>query len=375
MAVTITAAAIAAAIRLGDSAEETAEVTRLLEFATETVQRYAAEAPTVAQNEACVRLVGYLFDQPFTSRDGAFSNSMRNSGAGRLLLPWRIHRAGSTAEAVAAAQAAVGSADNPVTDVTTDAVAGTLTVTFADGTSRTDTLPAGAGGVDATARAAAAAAQATADTKDDAYPWATEGNDDIHVPEDKLTNAHDIVARANAQSALDTSAANARKLMPPSPAEAANGTATAIRGWTAALISTLVDARVALEAAPAPSGGGIGHWYEMGQLLLNPVVAEVAGNMTLRSDGLGQFADAAAVRTAVGDGSIAMIMLQRSDSDAQVPAAIAPNFTSSAGANYAIQFVFPNSDRATVRFKTTGIEITPHFAKASTVRFDLAVFA
>ena len=35
---------------------------------------------------------------------------------GRSLLPFRVHRAGSTGDAVAAAQEAVGTTGNPVTD-------------------------------------------------------------------------------------------------------------------------------------------------------------------------------------------------------------------------------------------------------------------
>ena len=139
MAVTITSTALAAAIRLGDSAEETAEVSRLLLFATETITKYAPLAPDVVQNEACVRLCAFLFDMPYAARDGAFANSMRNSGAGRMLLPYRVHRAGSTAEAVEAAQQAVGTVANPVIGVAV--VAGELVVTFADGTSHKRCAP------------------------------------------------------------------------------------------------------------------------------------------------------------------------------------------------------------------------------------------
>ena len=41
-----------------------------------------------------MRIVGYLFDQPTASRGSAFANAIRNSGAGRMLLPYTIHRAG-----------------------------------------------------------------------------------------------------------------------------------------------------------------------------------------------------------------------------------------------------------------------------------------
>ena len=105
MAVDLTVAALAAALRLGASAEETAEATRLLGYATTAVETYAPAAPANVQNEAVIRLAGYLFDQPLASRGAAYANAARNSGALRMLLPYRIHRAGSTAEATAAAQA------------------------------------------------------------------------------------------------------------------------------------------------------------------------------------------------------------------------------------------------------------------------------
>ena len=110
-----------------------------------------------------MRLAGYLFDQPNAGRGLPFANAGRNSGAWAILLPFRVHRAGSTGEAVAAAQVAVGSPGNPVTNVAISG--GNLVVTFDDGTTRDETLPAGmtGDGADQTARDAAADAQATAD--------------------------------------------------------------------------------------------------------------------------------------------------------------------------------------------------------------------
>ena len=193
MAVDLTVAALAAALRLGDSAEETAEATRLLGYATTAVETYAPAAPANVQNEAVIRLAGYLFDMPMAARGAAYANAARNSGALRMLLPWRIHRAGSTAEATAAAAAVFGSVANPVIGVTVDQSAGTLTVTFADGSTETDDLPGGMAsdaGVDQTARnaaaaasTAAAAAQATANTKDDAWAWARIGSNTLIPPE------------------------------------------------------------------------------------------------------------------------------------------------------------------------------------------------
>lgn len=99
MSVTITATELAAALRLGDSAEETAEATRLLEYSTEAVTRHAPGASDVAHNESVIRLASYFFDQPNAGRGSAYANALRNSGAGRILLAYREHRAGSTAGA------------------------------------------------------------------------------------------------------------------------------------------------------------------------------------------------------------------------------------------------------------------------------------
>ena len=104
MAVTITVEGLRAALRLNDTPEETAEVTRLLAYASEAVVKHVPDAPNVAQNEAVRRLSGYLFDQPEAGRGMAYANAMRSSGAARMLLPYRVHRAGYS-DAVEAAQA------------------------------------------------------------------------------------------------------------------------------------------------------------------------------------------------------------------------------------------------------------------------------
>ena len=99
MAVTLTQAALSAALRLGSTTEETAEATRLLAYATEAVTKHAPDAPDTAHNEAVIRLSGYLFDQPNAGRGMGYANALRNSGAASMLLAYRIHRAGSVAEA------------------------------------------------------------------------------------------------------------------------------------------------------------------------------------------------------------------------------------------------------------------------------------
>lgn len=195
MAVTITTDDLRAALRLGNTNEETRELERIRSYAIVAVLRYAPGAPDVAHDEAVVRLSAYLFDQPTVSRGDAYANALRSSGAARMLVPYRIHRAGSTAEAVAEAQAAAP-AGNPVTNVT---VAGAeLLVTFADGTIDTHALTA----VDQTARdtanAAGAAAMARTTPAEAATAargvtadWAEVANTE-QIPLDKLGNVPSV---------------------------------------------------------------------------------------------------------------------------------------------------------------------------------------
>ena len=96
MGVTVDAAALRAALRLGDTTEETAEATRILASASALVVKHAPNAPTEIQNEAVVRAAGWLFDMPAAQRTAAGGDVLRSSGALALLLPWRVHRAGST---------------------------------------------------------------------------------------------------------------------------------------------------------------------------------------------------------------------------------------------------------------------------------------
>ena len=162
MAVTITQAALSAALRLGDSAAETAEATRLLSYAAEAVARHVSVAPDAVHNESVVRLAAYLYDQPNAGRGMSYANAIRSSGASQILLPWRVHRAGNVAEAVQAAQQAAAATGNSVVDV--EVSGSTLTVTFEDGSTRDEVLPEGmAGDVDQAARDSAGRAQAAAD--------------------------------------------------------------------------------------------------------------------------------------------------------------------------------------------------------------------
>ena len=95
MAVTLTVGELLAALRLGDSAEETAQATRLLRYAIEAISKAGPLAPEVVQNEAAIVLCGYLFDRPSAGRGMAYANALRNSGALSMLSPYVVHRAGN----------------------------------------------------------------------------------------------------------------------------------------------------------------------------------------------------------------------------------------------------------------------------------------
>ena len=72
MPVNLTVPELTAAMRVGDSAEETAEVTRLLAYATVAVERHAADAPDIVLNESAIRLASYIYDQPGSSSRANF---------------------------------------------------------------------------------------------------------------------------------------------------------------------------------------------------------------------------------------------------------------------------------------------------------------
>ena len=135
MAVTVTVAKLAAAMRVGSSDEETAEVTRLLALAATVVVKHAPDAPDAIHNEAAIRFAGYQFDRPTAPAGPQYANALRNSGAEALLLPWRKIAGGVVGEAEAAptgdtpAAAPTGNVDAfqfrakptlSATDITTD---------------------------------------------------------------------------------------------------------------------------------------------------------------------------------------------------------------------------------------------------------------
>lgn len=86
----LTVADIAQAIRVPVDDFTTAEITRLQKFAETVIRRYADGAPEAIEDEATIRIIGYLYESPTVSN----ANALEKSGAAAMLLPYRVHRAG-----------------------------------------------------------------------------------------------------------------------------------------------------------------------------------------------------------------------------------------------------------------------------------------
>ena len=252
MAVTLTTSQLLSALRMGSTPEETQEATRLLSYATTAIEKYLGDAayadtPESVVNEASIRWTGYLFDMPFASRGTAFSSAITNSGAGAILLPYRVHRAGSVAEATAAAQEAIGTESNPVIDVQ---VAGSsMTITFADGTTRTEALPSGMGGGPLTDQEARDAAASAATTASNAATAASNARDAAAAAQGTANNAATAAtaaaATANANTGrLDAFPAGTGGVDQPArdAADGAQGTADGAQAAAAAAQTTADDA-------------------------------------------------------------------------------------------------------------------------------------
>ena len=214
MAIDITVDALKAAVRVGGTAVEETEITRIRDYAIAEISQYVGTAYTtidpIILNEAAIRLVGYLYDQPSIARGSAFANALRNSGAGRMLFRFRVHRAG-LATADEAIAAGIGTTGNPVVDV--DISAGELVITFADGTTETHTLPAaGTFGIDQTARDSAATAQTTADTSQTAANTAQTAAEAAQTEIDDHETNHPSGGSGVDQTARDATEANATAL-------------------------------------------------------------------------------------------------------------------------------------------------------------------
>lgn len=101
MAVTVTLAQLAVHLRLSDdpatapTGAEAVVLGRVLASATAMVERYAPAAPEALQNEAAVRLCGWLYDSDPSGSNPGGPAAMKSSGAVALLAPYRVRRAGA----------------------------------------------------------------------------------------------------------------------------------------------------------------------------------------------------------------------------------------------------------------------------------------
>ena len=98
MAVTLSLGELAVAVRITTRTSEPVPepyagiLTRQLAVATAHVERRAPDAPSDVQNEAVIRIVGWLVDQPASGNRSVMS-AWNYSGASGLLSPWVEPRA------------------------------------------------------------------------------------------------------------------------------------------------------------------------------------------------------------------------------------------------------------------------------------------
>ena len=104
MAVTITAPELVAAVKIEG---HEAGAPHLLAVGTALVERYAPDAPEALQNEAVIRVVGWLVgtnpasvvSESVGSLETSYAvgqkSALRHSGAMALLSPWKVRRGGA----------------------------------------------------------------------------------------------------------------------------------------------------------------------------------------------------------------------------------------------------------------------------------------
>ena len=99
MAVTRTLVELAADLRLGDGTTEPTGpqgivLNRIAATAREMVEHLAPNAPEAVQNEAYVRLAGWLYDADPSGSTPGGPSALRSSGAAAILAPYKLRRAG-----------------------------------------------------------------------------------------------------------------------------------------------------------------------------------------------------------------------------------------------------------------------------------------
>ena len=81
---------LAAEMRLDTPVVEptAAILTRLMGVGEAVVDLHASEAPPAVRDEAVIRLVAYLYDQPESPAGTRYASAYRNSGCAALVGPW-----------------------------------------------------------------------------------------------------------------------------------------------------------------------------------------------------------------------------------------------------------------------------------------------
>ena len=238
---------LAAALRLGDGVTAPTEpvaglLSRLLIVSQDFVAIAAPDAPEGIADEATIRMTSTLYDSPTAAAGDRYAAAWRNSGAEALVSRWVVRRAGSEGEGVPVPTGGPGPSTGGLDAAQVRAIVDSVIGVHADVSNVHHTPPEGGGDVDThneaddahedirealeggiTQDSVADTAQRLIDDAghasnvdlgrageridtnaenlvtheatphgpgegggDDAYPWATEGNDELLVPTDKV---------------------------------------------------------------------------------------------------------------------------------------------------------------------------------------------
>ena len=124
------------------SAEDSAELQRLLDYASALITAEAQEAPVAFKDLATQALVGYLYDRPTSERGAGYANAWTNSGAANILKRYVQRRVFTVGELTSAATSvATGGLDRTqVNDAIADRVTGAFVVALLSALEQGDRL-------------------------------------------------------------------------------------------------------------------------------------------------------------------------------------------------------------------------------------------
>lgn len=124
------------------SAEDSAELQRLLDYAEALITAEARDAPDAFKDLATQALVGYLYDRPTSERGTGYANAWVNSGAANILKRYVQRRVFTVGELTSAATSvATGGLDRTqVNDAIADRVTGAFVVALLSALEQDDRL-------------------------------------------------------------------------------------------------------------------------------------------------------------------------------------------------------------------------------------------